>query len=239
METFDASAGKSSSKLGILFALSTVGMAIFAGLYIQAANTHRNSPIAASSVTNTVVQFVTNDIVKEQPKEIEKIVKVPAEIPEDYLMAMNLFQRLTNASYVTMEQVLFKMKDVRTVCTLDNATRQVLSDDEVKAKFELTLRRNNVPISPNSANVIHLSVCGFFDTANQALLCYFITCNIDEQQVVLRGGECHQATVRIWMKGDSYGTVGRSKANEALLNEIEKRAEIFANDFLTSNPKEK
>ncbi len=239
MENGNASSVTSSaSKAWLLFAASTIGMLVFAGLYFLSPKPTADNPTATPKiVTNTVVNLVTNEVVKEVPKEVEKIVKVPAEIPEGYVSAMNLVQRLTNATYIAPDQMLFKMKDVRAVYFLDDAVTQVMTVDEVKAKFELTLRRNNVPLNPNSLNVVRLSISGF--TTIQNTLCYSINCYFDDQQWVFRAGEWHQATVRVWTKSNSFGTVGKSKANEALLKEVEKGAEIFANDFLSSNPKEK
>ena len=51
-----------------------------------------------NNFTNTVVQ--TNEVIKEVPKEIEKIVKVPADIPEDYVTAMNIYAKITNAAII-------------------------------------------------------------------------------------------------------------------------------------------
>jgi hypothetical protein len=102
----------------------------------------------------------------------------------------------------------------------------------------IALRRNNVPIDPNSAEVVNLVIQGFFNNSSQQLLCYSITCNVDESQWVFRQRECHLATVRVWNKGGWFGYVGREKANEPLLNDVEKCAEIFANDFLSANPKQ-
>ena len=189
-------------------------------------------------VTNNVSTIVTNEIIKEVPKEVEKIVNVPAEIPPEYIVAKNLYDKMTNVTVVNLDQVLFNMKDVRVHCSLDNAVQQVISEDEVKAKFELALRRNNVPINPNSPNAVNFSIEGFFDVTTGALLCYSINTSVYENQWVFRNGNCRMAPVIIWTKGNSYGTVGKSKANEALLNEVEKRAEIFANDFLSANPKQ-
>jgi hypothetical protein len=218
-----------TAKVWLLFGVSTVGMLIFAGLYFL-------TPKTSGSI-QTATQTVTNEVLKEVPKEVEKNIKVPAGIPAEYLAAMNFFQKMTNASYAPLEQVLFNMKDVCVACTLDEGVKQGMTEDEAKAKFELTLRQKNVPLKPNSANVVHLSIEGFFNT-EQTMLTYTITCNVDEAQCIFRKGECHAAMVRVWTKGNSFGIVGKDKANEVLLNDVEKTAVMFANDFLSANPKQ-
>jgi len=226
-----------ASKAWFLFGISTGALLIFAGLYFFNPRTVAKVQTVPTLITNTVVTIETNEVVKEVPKEVEKIVNVPAEIPHDYVLAMKFYRRMTNAAYAGADEVLFKMKDVRINYELDDAIKQVVGEDEVKAKFELTLRRNNVPINANSSNVILVSLGGFFDSTTQNLLCYSLNCGVPEGQVIFRGGEFRTAILTIWRRGDSYGTVGRSKANEALLNEVEKEAEIFANDFLSANSK--
>ncbi len=216
----------------IFFCISICATIIFAGC------DSKDDKIVTNYITNNVTTVVTNEIVKEIPKEVEKLVNVPAEIPPEYIVAKNLYDKMTNATTVSSDQILFSMKDVKVNCILDSAVQQVISPDEVKAKFELALRRNNVSINPNSPNIVTFSIEGFFDAATGQLLCYFINTTVCENQWVFRNGNCHMSLVIVWNKGDSYGTVGKSKANEALLNEVEKRAEIFANDFLSANPKQ-
>jgi len=217
-------------------------MLLFAMLYFTSPKpTPGNIQRVTQIVTNTVtmINTVTNEVVKEVPKEVEKIVEVPAKIPQEYVAAMDLWQKMTNASFTPLEQVLFRMTNVNVICELDYAMQQVTSEDEVKAKFELTLRRNDVPIDPHSPNIVYLTITGFLDPATPTTLCYAILCRVAERQWIFRWGECHLATVIVWNKGQSHGTVGKYKANEALLKEIEKCAEIFANDYLSANPKPK
>jgi hypothetical protein len=236
----DLNAHASAKKAWSLFAVSTIGMLIFAGLYLSTPKTTRTIQTRIQIVTNTVTSSVTNtltnEVLKEVPKYVRNIVKVPAEIPPDYNYAMQLIQKMTNATYTPLEQVLFNMKDVRVFYTLDDAVKQVVSEDEVKAKFELTLRRNNVPLDPNSQNVLQLTINGFFDD-NHVILNYAIECEVAESQFIFRNGDVHNAIVKVWVRGGSFGTVGRANANESLLKDVEKRAEMFANDFLSANPK--
>jgi len=102
----------------------------------------------------------------------------------------------------------------------------------------LVLRRNNVPIDPSSIDSVAVEIDGFFDDATHLLLCFSITCDVEESQAVFRAGDCRFANVAIWRK-EKFGTVGKAKANEALLRNAEQFAEMFANDFLSANPKPK
>lgn len=189
-----------------------------------------------NTVTNFTTSYVTNSITNDVIKEVVKEVQVPANIPKEYVDGYNLSQRLVNATYVNSDQALYQMKDVKVAYDFSEGIKQTVLEDEVKAKFELTLRKNNVPLNPASKNTVSLSIHGFYNTEG-TLLCYSIELGVIEMQWTFRNGECHQSYVTVWTKGNSFGTVGKAKANEALLDTIQKCSEVFANDFLSANPK--
>lgn len=148
------------------------------------------------------------------------------------------YQTIANATFVGRDQVLFNMKDVRVVYQIADDCKQVVTEDAVKEKFELTLRLHNVPTNPSSQNVLILAVDGFYAKEEQATICFLIELACVEQQLVLRGRALHTAKVRIW-SSPLFGTVGKSKASEDLLGGVEKLAETFANSFLAANPQKK
>ena len=174
-------------------------------------------------LTNTIV--VTNEIVKE----------VSADIPKDYVDGYNILQKMQNATAVNLDQALFQMSDVKVSYFLDTAIKKLPIEDEVKAKFELTLRKYGITINPESQNVILVAIDGIDDETPS--LCYSMRFEVYQPSWVFRNGICHQQVVRVWAKNGKYGTVGKVNANETLLNEIEKGAEVFANDYLSANPK--
>jgi hypothetical protein len=188
-------------------------------------------------VTKTVTTLVTNTVTHETVKE----VPVPAEIPDEYIWANKFLQRVKNASSVNADQALFGMKDVKVTYMIKEDLKQVVSEDEVKAKFELTLRRNNIPINPNSPNTVTLVINGFRgdDLQTQNLFFYSFRFSVYETQTISRAGELHNAVVCVWNSGDFYGYAGKNKANEALLGNVEKDGEMFSNDFLSANSKQK
>jgi hypothetical protein len=227
-----------------LFGLTTMAMLVFAGLYFlyPKITVETKTVTVTNFVTNTLVDTVTNEVVREVPKEVEKIVTVPAKIPDSYALAMVVYWQITNASFVLPQEVLFKMKDVRVVCEIRGGLKalSLVSEDDVRAKFELSLRRNNVPVNPNSPNVVGIVIEGFQlmrnDGLPMGLLCYNINCTVSEQQFIARGGEWHTASVNVWDKGE-YGTIGTDRANDGILATVQKYSESFANDYLSANPK--
>lgn len=192
---------------------------VFAGLYFL--NPKTVAPKEMLTVTNIVHDTVTNYLVTHPSSE--------------YIQAKTVFDAMTNAPMVGSDQILFAMKDVKINYEINDAIKKVLSEDEIKAKFELALRRNNVSINPKSLNTVSLIVDGLWDDTS-GFVCYSITTTVGEPQFILRAGLWRQSAVAVWSRG-SYGYAGKQKANEGMLNQIEKMAELFANDFLSANPK--
>ena len=223
-----------AAKLWFLLGISTLGLLIFAGLYFFNPKTVTVIQTVPNNVTNVVVNTVTNEVIKE----VEKIVKVPAAIPEDYIRAKYTVSNFDNADPIIYGQPLFGMKDVQVIYTLSDIVKKVVSADEVKSKFELTLRRNNITINPNSSNQVVVNVGGFWGVPpiSEAILTHDISVDVCEYQTLRRGEQIHKAFISVWHR-NFYGFVGRDNANKYLLENVEKQAEIFANDFLSANPK--
>lgn len=238
MENTNASSVKTSATTAwLLVGVSTVGMLIFAAMYFSAPKASQENQMPLQVVPNTVVKTVTNEVVREVPKEVVKHVEVPAQIPDGYLIAMDILQKMSNATPVARSQVLFRMNDVQFVCFISDEMKPLVSESEVRAKFELTLRRNSVPLNPSSRNVVLVAIDGFYRGSEQALISYIVSAQLSERHFLFRDGECHTANVKVWVADDAYGSVGKAKANETFLGNVEKFAEMFANDFLSANPK--
>jgi hypothetical protein len=126
---------------------------------------------------------------------------------------------------------------VRVVYALEGSTKAAVSEAEVKAKFELTLRRNNVPLNSQSTNMVVVLMNGFFDEKGE--LTYSVSCGVSEWQFIFRGNECRYAMVTLWEADGRYGYAGPARMNDLLLTAVEKEAEQFANDYLSANPKPK
>jgi hypothetical protein len=204
-------------KAWIFCGISTSLAIVFAGLYFFNPKTVEKEMVRTS--THTVTNIFTNDIirevVKEVPKEVEKIVKVPADIPVEYIAAVQAVSNFDNCDFVKNNQVLFGMKDVQVVCLLADSLKDSVSEDEVRAKFELVLRRNNVPISPTSINFVTVTVDGFWGDPPIYTMTYSVAVKVYDTQTLLRGGQLHKATITVWEKG-YFGFAGKQVANKGV-----------------------
>jgi hypothetical protein len=170
-------------------------MLIFAWLYFFNPRTEDRVQTVMETVTNIVLNAVTNQVLREVPQEVERIVKVPADIPDEYIWAAKLLKRLNNATSITQDQLLFGMKDVKAAYMISEPLKEVVSEEEVKARFELVLRRNNIPINLASRNTVTLTINGFRgnDLATQDLYVYSFRVTVYDTQAVARDGAFHGA----------------------------------------------
>lgn len=210
-----------------------LGLSVLAGcdskpVVTTITNTVTNS--TTSYVTNTV--FFTNTIIFTN----EVVKEIPVSIPSDFVIGQKLLADMTNATFVNAAESLFKMDGVHVDFGFSQTANDVLSTDDIKAKFELTLRNNGVPMNVNAPDTLFLEIDAFYDDDREAVLCYSVRYTLSSAQWIFRNNEWHREIVTTWTKG-GYGTVGKLKASDALENTVTKGAEVFANDYLKANPK--
>jgi len=211
--------------VALLAALGFAAWCLFTGCDSGGGQTAK---VITQTVTNFATIFVTNTVIFTN--------EISSPIPTEYSSAYRIATNFAAATPVAHDKVLFQMKDIRTSFFLEDAVKQFVSEDEAKAKYELTLRRNGIAINSSSQNAITVTINGFVDDSGNVLI-YNIQQAVIEQQWVVRREEFHTELVSVWEVGSEFGRVGKLKAEDAILDRVEKDAELFANDFLSANPK--
>jgi len=189
--------------------------------------------------TREVVVEKPVEVIREVPKEVEKIVErrveVPADIPEIYKTALTFMEKLRGTKLVTQKEALAGVEAVSVDITLAEDVKKIVSESEIRTKFEITLRRSGVLIDEKSRFTLSFIQDGF--TRDSPTLTYSFTTSLDELVIGFRDGDPSlRRYASTWRKG-SFGTVGISKARDALLSEAESSAEAFSNEWLAMNPK--
>lgn len=177
--------------------------------------------------------------IKEVPRDVEKIVEqrveVPAKIPEIYETALAFREKFLTAKLVLQKEALAGVESVSVAIDLADDVKKIVSESEIRTKFEITLRRSGVPINEKSRFTLAYTQDGF--TKGNPTLAYSITTALQEAVVGFRNGDPGlQRYIATWTSV-YYGTVGVSKAREALLSQAESAAEEFANEWLAMNLK--
>lgn len=182
---------------------------------------------------------VIREVVKVVPKDIERVVErtveVPAEIPEHYKTALNVFEKLKTAKSVTSKAALAGTTSVRVAIILADDIKKIISESEIRTKFEITLRRSGIPINEESRYELSYTQDGF--TRGESTLKYSFTTELLETAYGVREtGQMIGVSVATWRHGN-YGIIGMTMARDALLTQAEQAAEAFANEWLAMNPK--
>lgn len=115
-------------------------------------------------ITNIVTNYITSYVTNTEIINVTNEVPVPAAIPQNYIDGDMFLKWVRNVPIITSDdQALFAMDDVKVLYILDNTIKQTVFEDDVKAKFELTLRKNGMPINPGSKNTVVVGLTGFYD----------------------------------------------------------------------------
>lgn len=227
---------KSASTIWFLVCL--VGMVVFAILWLVGPKeivreVEKKTPFEVI-VTNAITNIVEKPI--EVEKLVERRVEVPAQIPDDYLMAMKFARLFVSAPLATNDETLmWNIKAVNPSAYVNPAVQSVVSEDEIKTKFEITLRKYGIPISSDSRIWLRIAVEGLWDENTRITLTYSINTSLSEVVTVFRNDEAKRIVSDTWSSG-SYGFAGRTVAKDAILKAVEAKAESFANKYLAANP---
>jgi hypothetical protein len=191
--------------------------------------------------TNIVVVEKPVEVIKEVPKEVERIVErkveVPAKISEEYEDAMAFMKQFRAREEVSKADALAGVKSVGVEVTLDDDVKKIISEEEIRTKFEITLRRSGVPINEESRFRLFVSQTA---RLRETGLLIFSSQTEFAEAVILFRGESRMAEVitATWEKG-AHGVVGKDHARDTFIQAAEEGAEAFANTWLAKNPAKK
>ena len=185
--------------------------------------------------TDTV--FVRDTTVVVDTVVVEKLIvkktEVPAEIPELYVLAWKRLVAESGAGFADEKMCFSGLDSIEVSVSMSEAAEDILSKRRAKDKFELTLRRNGVPLSDRSNPYLLLGIDVFWNDSNTIAI-FHIQAALTERVYIYRNRKPYRRLVPVWETG-SYGSVGRNLARESFLNSIEEKAERVANLYLSAN----
>lgn len=177
-------------------------------------------------------------------KEVIKKVEVPAEIPAYYEKAWKRQVAESIAKSADEKTCFSGLNSMAVHVEMNEDAKDILSEQRVKDKFELTLRRHGVPLSDfsNPYNLlsdfstnpyIFLNVESVWNDA-KTIAIFNISVSLREPLIFYRGQKPYKHFVTLWGQYN-YGSAGKRVAKEAFLEFIEERAERVANLYLSAN----
>ena len=171
-------------------------------------------------------------------KEVIKKVEVPAEIPEEYKRAVGIVRAVESATIASEVTIFSNIGALKVTVFLNDNAEKIISEQRVKDKFELVLRRYGVPLTsfwPSSYIYFAVEVVNT-DNKNAA---HTISVSLQEEVIFFRDGKPHRKTVALWEGGGNFGFVCNgniwTNVEDKILEQAEIYAERVANLYLSAN----
>ena len=192
------------------------------------------------------------EVVKEVPKIIEKIVEVDNPIPEDYILAHQIYNAMCNAPSVKGDKDnLEGVSDLQVLISLKKEVEDLagITTKEIKSKLELSLKKSGINVDERSQNVLILNVS---IGSNNQLASYNIELSYNERVSIYRPHvigkpnndepNCsdlkpvtfNSTVVPLWSRG-YYGVTAKNKFSNTVVSNVDRLATSFANDYLSVN----
>ena len=177
---------------------------------------------------------------KPAVKKVLKEVEVPAKLTYSQKTAINFTDRYLNARQIrAQDDALYKLDSVRVNVSINEAVEKVVSDDRIKNKFELILRKHGIYIDEKALVSVDLIVNGIWsgDNPGVGFLAYTQRIGLNQWLVVERRGDFRRAVAQLW-KQEIIGFANNQKAEGQVLDGVESMAEAFANKYLAAQQKD-
>lgn len=170
----------------------------------------------------------------EKPIEVTREVEVPAKLTEEQKQAIDSWNYILNAESISNDN-LKGIKNIKLVLNVTDSIKNIVSEERLRNKIELLLRKNGIDIQENSKTWLSLEFRGLW-SVDKTTLIFNIEGYLLESGIVSRDRGAFKTTFKTWTSG-SYGTVGKLKAEKGILDSAEELSEEFSNLYLKSNEK--
>ena len=177
---------------------------------------------------------------KPAVRKVLKEVEVPAELTYSQRTAINFTDHYQSARPIkAQDETLYKLDSVRVNVSINEAVEKVVSDDRIRNKFELILRKHGIKIAEKALVSVDLTIHGLWsgDNPGVGFLAYAQRIGLNQWLVVERRGDFRRAVAQLW-KQEIIGFTNNQKAEGQILDGVESIAEAFANKYLAAQQKD-
>jgi len=187
-----------------------------------------NSPLVIhKEVPVEVIREVVIEVPVEAIKEVGAEVEVERSFTVDEQLRLYYGKMYLDSLSVSGDEVLGDIESYQVRVFLTDTIKTY--ESAVSSKFELALRRNNVPLSKDSSYALDLSIAALKEDAGR--FTYVVTANVKDSVYSIRGPKMIEIWVPIW-SFYYYGYAGEDVVEEMLLESTEKAAEAVALAYL-------
>ncbi len=125
------------------------------------------------------------------------------------------------------------LDSIQVLISVDEEIKQIISENEVRTKFELTLRNHGIHVSDNSTPYIVYVIAGVRD---KEILAFSTTTSLRGPVIFHIQDREHIRIVDLW-NFSRFGFFGVYRGNDILRESTVKSAEEIANLYLSANPR--
>jgi hypothetical protein len=181
---------------------------------------------------------------KRNPKEIVTEVEKPVQSLQPWQQAAIDFNaRYRNAKLVENPRgALYKLDSVAVFITVNDDAKKVVSEDNVRTKFELILRKYGIKIDENAVASVEVTITGGSEDQahGRVLFTYSATVELFQAVVVDRKTDLRRVVARLWNEGlVAWRTGDRGQVEGVILKNVEDLGERFANAYLAAQEQDK
>jgi hypothetical protein len=173
------------------------------------------------------------EVVKEVPVERIKEVEVPAKLSARQQADIDLGARYRAAIYLSdRKQVLRNIGSVSVHVVMEDQVREVISEERLKNKLELYLRKYNITIDDKATHMLWFTVNGGWVREKTGLF-FSSEMSLREFVVFERQNGMYRSAADTW-NDSTVGFAGKIYAEKGILDSFESKAESFANAYLAA-----
>jgi|GEM_PF-4146062 len=190
---------------------------------------------------------VVREIIREAtPEPVERIVQPVEKIVQETLRPIMPKPStgdgtdkkdfdLESIPAASSEIEIFKsLGPVRVNVTINEVLSKVFSAGTAQDALLASLKRNNIPVSPDAMSTLNVSLQGLWNDTQQVLT-YRISVSLSQSTILLRPEGPIRSPADIWQRG-SYGFTGKLSARDTVINEAVRLGDIFCDNYLNANP---
>ena len=163
-------------------------------------------------------------------KPVEK-PEVPAALTEKQQELIAYGVLYLNSPRVTSEkELLYNIPAFSVNVSVAQNLKEQVSEERLRTKLELLLRKNRIKIDPESPVQLSLVLQCLWNT--EKTFCTW-RCNLKvlDTATLMRDGDFRKAYFTTYEQGH-FGYAGKTRVEEAILETVDEEGEAFANDYL-------
>ncbi|MEN9676132.1 MAG: hypothetical protein RIS76_2028, partial [Verrucomicrobiota bacterium] len=183
----ESSRNSSKASTGVVVAATIVAL-VFAVLWLRERKRKPTEVLREIEKPVQVIKEASVENIREVPKEVEVIkeIEVPAKLTDAEKFSIDFAARYFRAQTVkSKDEVFYKVDSVAVTVGLNDAIKKIVSEDRIKNKFELILRKHSIRLDENAPVWLSFSVEGLWDK-DEVRLTYTPLMSLDEFVIIGR-----------------------------------------------------